>query len=61
MPSVSKKQRKLMAVAEHNPSAVSEKNKGVLNMSQDDMRDFAATPETNLPERKGHAPKRKRP
>ena len=60
MPSVSKKQRKLMAIAEHDPSAVSGKNEAVTNMSHEQLHDFAATPESGLPERKAHAPKRKR-
>ena len=43
MPAVSKAQRKLMAMAEHNPSAVSKKNRGVLKMSKSQLHDFAAT------------------
>lgn len=43
MPAVSDKQRKLMALAEHNPDQVSAKNRGVLSMSQGQLHDFAAT------------------
>jgi hypothetical protein len=50
-----------MGMAEHNPSAVSDENKGVLKMSHQQLHDFASTPEAGLPERKSHAPKRKRP
>ena len=43
MPAVSTKQRQLMAIAEHNPSKVQKKNRGVLSMSKDQLHDFAAT------------------
>ena len=43
MPSVSKKQQQLMAIAEHHPEQVSEKNRGVLKMSKSQLHDFAAT------------------
>jgi hypothetical protein len=47
-----------MAMAEHNPSAVSPKNKGVLKMSQQQLHDFAATKRTGLPAKaKPKAPK----
>jgi hypothetical protein len=50
-------------MAEHHPEEVSDKNKGVLSMSHDQLHDFASTPEEGLPEKKSkaHAPKRKRP
>jgi hypothetical protein len=38
-----------MAVAEHNPSAVYAKNRGVLSMSHQQLRDFASTKEKGLP------------
>lgn len=41
MPAVSEKQRRLMAMAEHNPSMVSAKNRGVLKMSRKQLHDFA--------------------
>lgn len=52
MPATSKKQRELMAIAEHHPSKVSAKNKGVLKMSHQQLHDFASTSEKNLPVRK---------
>jgi hypothetical protein len=32
-----------MAIAEHNPSALYAKNRGVLNMSHEQLHDFADT------------------
>jgi hypothetical protein len=49
MPALSKKQRRLMALAEHNPGKVSSKNKGVLKMSHGQLHDFASTKEKGLP------------
>lgn len=43
MPAVSESQRRLMAMAEHNPSAIHKKNRGVLKMSHSQLHDFAAT------------------
>lgn len=43
MPAVSDKQRKMMAIAEHNPSALYSKNKDVLGLSHNQLHDFAAT------------------
>ena len=43
MPAKSEAQRRLMAIAEHNPSEVYAKNKGVLSMSHSQLHDFAAT------------------
>jgi hypothetical protein len=49
MPSVSVAQRKLMGMAEHNPGAVSSKNRGVLKMSHQQLHDFASTSTKGLP------------
>lgn len=49
MPSVSKKQRRLMAIAYHNPSSIHKKNRGVLKISHQQLHDFASTKESNLP------------
>lgn len=49
MPAVSVKQRQLMAIAEHHPSAVYAKNKGVLKMSKGQLHDYAATKQKGLP------------
>lgn len=43
MPAKTDKQRKLMAIAEHHPSEVSKKNRGVLKMSKGQLHDFAST------------------
>ena len=43
MPATSEKQRELMAIAEHNPSKLYAKNRGVLKMSHQQLHDFAAT------------------
>lgn len=51
MPAESIKQRELMAIAEHHPSEVSKKNKGVLDMSHKQLHDFAKTKEASLPEK----------
>lgn len=40
MPATSQAQANLMRMAEHNPSAVSKKNKGVLKMSASQLHDF---------------------
>lgn len=49
MPAVSKKQRRAMAIAEHHPSELYSKNKGLLKMSHQQLHDFAATSEKKLP------------
>jgi len=56
MPAVSEKQRKLMAIAEHDPGALYPENKGVAQMSHQQLHDFAAT-KGKLPE-KVKSPKR---
>jgi len=38
-----------MAMAEHNPSKVSAKNRGVLKMTHKQLHDFAATKRKGLP------------
>lgn len=43
MPAKTPAQRKLMAIAEHEPSKVYNKNRGVLKMSKGQLHDFAAT------------------
>lgn len=49
MPALSKKQRRAMAIAEHHPSQLYAKNRGLLKMSHQQLHDFAATKEKNLP------------
>jgi hypothetical protein len=52
MPAKSKAQRKAMAIAEHEPSKLFKRNKGMAKMSKGDLSDFASTKETGLPKRK---------
>ena len=43
MPAVSEKQRRLMAIAEHDPKKLYKKNRGLLKMSHQQLHDFAST------------------
>jgi len=52
MPATSQAQQKLMAIAEHNPSAVYARNRGVLKMNASQLHDFAATGRKKLPKKK---------
>lgn len=49
MPSTSQAQQHLMGLAYAHPEKVSAKNKSVLSMSKDQLKDFAATPTKKLP------------
>ncbi len=49
MPAKSKAQQKLMAMALYSPEKIMEKNKGVLGMSKESMKDFASTKLKGLP------------
>lgn len=49
MPAESKAQRIAMAIAEHHPEDLYERNKGLANMTHKQLHDFAHTPETHLP------------
>ncbi len=49
MPAVSKAQRTAMAIAEHHPEELYERNKEMLSMSKSQLHDFAATKEKGLP------------
>lgn len=51
MPATSQAQQRLMAIAEHNPSAVYAHNRGVLKMSAKSLHDFAATGRKGLPKK----------
>ena len=42
-----------MAIAEHNPSKLNKKNKGMLDMTHDQLHDFADTSESGLPQHVG--------
>jgi hypothetical protein len=49
MPSESKAQQSVMAIAEHNPSKLYKRNRGVLTMSKAQLHDYAASPRKGLP------------
>lgn len=50
-PAVSKKQRKAMAIAEHEPGKLYKRNKATKGMSKDQLHDFASTAEKGLPKK----------
>ena len=52
MPAKSKKQRRMMAIAEHHPEMLYKRNKGVAEMSKGQLHEFATTKEKNLPLKK---------
>ena len=52
MPAKSKKQRRMMAIAEHAPEKLYKRNKGVAKMSKGQLHDFATTKEKRLPLKK---------
>jgi len=58
MPAVSKKQRRVMAIAEHSPDELYERNKGLKKMDRSQLHDFAATKEKGLPKKKPEPIKR---
>jgi len=49
MPSISQKQQRAMAIAEHEPDKLYARNSGLKSMSQSDLHDFASTPRSSLP------------
>lgn len=49
MPAKSKAQREAMAIAEHTPSKLYARNKGLKKMSKSQLHDFASTKERGLP------------
>ena len=55
MPATSAAQRRLFAIAEHHPDQLRSKNKGLADLPQKTLHDFAATPEKGLPRRKTYA------
>ena len=48
MPTTSRNQRIAMAIAEHEPDKLYDRNKGMLDMSKDQLHDFASTKESRL-------------
>jgi hypothetical protein len=57
MPALSIKQRRVMAIAEHDPAKLQTKNKGLLGMTHKQLHEFADTPEKGLPVTKKRAQK----
>lgn len=53
MSAKSKAQQIAMAIAEHEPSKLYSRNKGLLKMSHSQLHDFAATKRKGLPAYKG--------
>ena len=51
MPSTSKAQRRLFAIAEHHPEELYARNKSLAKLPQQTLHDFAATKEKNLPKK----------
>jgi hypothetical protein len=51
MPAVSQAQQRAMAIAEHAPSKLMGKNRGLLKMSHKQLHDFASTPRKGLPKK----------
>ena len=49
MPSKSAKQQMAFAIAEHEPSKLYKKNRGMLSMSKNQLHDFASTKRSKLP------------
>ena len=49
MPAVSVAQRIAMAIAEHHPSKLFRRNKGLKKMSKGQLHEFADTKESGLP------------
>jgi hypothetical protein len=60
IPSVSKSQRRAMAIAEHDPDKLYSRNKGLLAMTHKQLHEFADTKERNLPEKSMLAKRRKK-
>jgi len=52
MPALSKKQRRMMAIAEHNPEKLYERNKEAKKMAKEELHKMASTKEANLPLKK---------
>ena len=49
MPSLSKKQQKLFAIAEHEPGKLHAENKSLAKLPHKTLHEFAATPTAGLP------------
>jgi hypothetical protein len=51
MPSVSRNQQIVAAIAKNNPSKLYPSNQGIAKMKKSDLNDFASTPTKNLPKK----------
>lgn len=60
MPARSKKQRRLMAIAEHEPEKLYKRNRGVKKMGKRRLHEYASTREKGLPLKKGGGKKGKK-
>ena len=49
MPAKSKAQQQAMAIAEHHPSKLYKKNRGMAKMSKEELHKFASTKTKGLP------------
>lgn len=49
--------RRAAAIAEHHPEKLKARNASMLDMTQEQLHDFAATPEKGLPKH-SHGPRR---
>ena len=58
MPATSQAQQQVMAIAEHSPSKLYKRNKGLLKMSHGQLHDFASTKSKGLPPHVPKAPKK---
>ena len=50
MPALSRRQQIAMAIALHNPSKLHKANRGMAQMSDTQLQEFASTPRKGLPE-----------
>jgi hypothetical protein len=53
MPATSQDQQRVMGIALNDPDKLYARNRGLLKMSKSQLSDFASTPRTGLPQRKG--------
>lgn len=52
MPAKSEAQQQAMAIAEHHPSKLYKRNRGLLKMSKEKLSEFASTKHKGLPVKK---------
>jgi len=52
MPAVSRKQRRAIAIAAHEPEKLYKRNRGLKDMTREQMHEFAKTSEKRLPAKK---------